>query len=301
VKPPVLLVDASIYIFRSYFSMPDHWRSRCGSSTNAVYGYSHFLLRLLESCPTEYIACCYDESLTQCFRNAIYPEYKANRVLPDDALAFQLKACREASEAMGLPSFASAQYEADDLIGSLMTWANRQPELAESAIAIVTRDKDLAQLLLRDIDFLWNFAEDNRVYRNDILQRFGVFPEQLVDYLALVGDKIDNIPGVPGIGAKSAATLLSNYESLEALFENLDNLHNLPLRGAKSFGKKLEQHSEQIAIAKMLATIACDVPLAIDENLLSRKAPDQILLQDFFDKMGFPGAFARAKQVLVTA
>lgn len=293
---PMLLVDASIYIFRAYFSMPDHWHSESGVGTGAVYGYCQFLLNLLDK-GADQIACCYDESLGQCFRNSIYPEYKANRELPDDDLAYQLKACYRLSELLGIASYASSIYEADDLIGSLMAWAKAQ-EGSDRSIAIVTRDKDLGQLITREQDFLWHYANDEKWYRADIFQRFGVYPEQLVDYLALVGDSADNIQGVPSVGPKTAAALLAQYPSIEVIFENLNQLATLKFRGSKTIAPKLESHLEQIATAKMLATIVCDAPLPGEGDLLARKPARRQPLKEFCQEMGFPRVFTRMESIL---
>ncbi|WP_317932062.1 5'-3' exonuclease H3TH domain-containing protein [Halioxenophilus sp. WMMB6] len=292
----VLLVDASIYIFRAYFSMPDHWQSDEGFGTGAVYGYGQFLLNLIEQTGASHLACCYDESLTHCFRNQLYPAYKANRELPDEALAFQLRACRELSQLLGIPSHASPVYEADDLIGALMQRAHC--ELAEQRVAVVTRDKDLGQLLAREQDYLWNFADQEQLFAEQIVSKFGVRPEQLVDYLALVGDKIDNIPGVPGVGAKTAAVMLQHYASIEALFANLPALVNLPVRGAKSLATKLEQHLEQIALAKMLATIVTDIPFDEGVDPLQRQSADLPELRKFCEAMGFPRLMTRLERLL---
>lgn len=296
----ILLIDASIYIFRAYFSMPDHWHSDTGVGTGAVYGYCQFLLNIL-SRGQRPMACCYDESLNQCFRNAIYPDYKANRVLPDDDLAYQLTACQRFSQLLGIPSYASSVYEADDLIGSLMAWAKRHPHYAGQAIAIVTRDKDLGQLIVRDEDYLWNFADDEIWFRAQLLDRFGVQPEQFADYLALVGDSVDNIPGVPGIGPKTAAALLNHFPSITSIFENLPNIAQLTFRGAKTIAPKLEAHLEQIAVAKMLATIACDVPLPQGDGLLSLQSVEPEPLSDFCHEMGFPNVFSRIEQIVFEA
>ncbi len=300
---PILLVDASIYIFRAYFSMPDHWHSDSGVGTGAVYGFSQFLLSLIEQTQCNLIACCYDESLTQCFRNQVYPDYKANRELPDENLAFQLNACREVSQLMGIPSYASSQYEADDLIGSLLAWVKNQALLKTAPVAVVTRDKDLGQLIIDGRDYLWDYAADERIFRPDLHKKFGVHPEQFTDYLALVGDSADNIPGVPGVGPKTAAALLASYPSIEQIFANLDELPKLSFRGAKSIGAKLEAHLEQIALAKMLATIVCDAPLELSSEfdqrqLLQRQAPQWPALEQFCQRMGFPRVFSRMQKVM---
>lgn len=293
-QSPALLIDASIYIFRYYFSLPDNWFSREGYATAAVYGYTTFLLQLLELKPPV-IAACFDESLSTCFRNKLYPDYKSSRALPDEALAFQLKSCRKVSELLGIACYSSKTYEADDLIGTLITRLRR----SKRPVAIVSRDKDLGQLLIREQDFLWDYAGDQRYYFDDIENKFGVKPTQLVDYLALVGDSSDDIPGVPGIGIKTAVTLLQHFDSIENLFANADRLAELPLRGAKSIAVKLTEYQHQIAMAQQLAKIVCNIPLKANVSLLKPKPVDEKKLQRFFRQMGFgENLMKRTKTVL---
>lgn len=295
-QAPICLIDASIYIFRYYFSMPDNWFSvEKHYGTGAVYGYSLFLLRLLEQQRPTHLAACYDESLGQCFRNEIYPDYKASRALPDEALAFQLRACRHFGELLGIPSYASQTHEADDLIGTLTRICRAAPR----PIAILTRDKDLSQLLARPQDYLWDHAADQTFYAADIERKLGVTPAQLVDYLALVGDSIDDIPGVPGIGAKTASALLQHYGSLTNLFEDPDSLAQLPIRGARGLAEKLLDYREQIEIAQQLARIVEDLPLGLKLDDLRLGEPDWTGLEEFAQEMGFGKAFiTRVQKVL---
>lgn len=293
---PACLLDASIYIFRYYFSLPDHWFSREEVyGTGAVYGYGQFLLRLLARERPSHMAACYDESLGQCFRNRIYPDYKISRPLPDAALAFQLRACRELGELLGIPSFASNTHEADDLIGSLLPLLS----VDSQPVAILTRDKDLGQLLRRPQDFLWDHAADKRAYAPDLEARLGVRPDQLVDYLALVGDPVDDIPGVPGVGAKTATALLREYGDLEGLHANLDSVAGLPLRGARSLAEKLRRHWEQLLLSRQLARIVEDLPLGIERADLALGSVDWPELERFAHDMGFGAAFTRRARNLL--
>lgn len=250
------LVDASIYIFRAYFSLPPNWQSEDGYDTEAVYGFTNFLLDLLLQSPS-HLGVCFDQSLETGFRHRLYPGYKASRALPDEALAYQLAACQAVAEGLGLACFASEEYEADDLIGCLLTQLHAEP----APVAILTRDKDLGQLLTREQDYLWDYAEDAHHYRAQIQAKFGVWPEQLVDYLALLGDSSDDIPGVAGIGKKTAAALLASGHSLAALLAEPSLSAALPVRGARGLHAKLQDHAQQIALAQQLARIVCDQPL----------------------------------------
>lgn len=292
-QTPACLIDASIYIFRYYFALPDNWFSEEGYPTAAVYGYTTFLIDLLAKQQPEFIAAAFDESLDSCFRNEIYPDYKSSRALPDEALAFQLAACREVTELLGIASFGSETYEADDLLGSLM------PVLADhpAPIALLTRDKDLGQLLRREQDFLWDKANDQRFYRADIYDKFGVYPEQMVDYLALVGDSIDDIPGVAGVGAKTAQALLAHGQDIIGIFEKINEIPNLGIRGGAKLVDKLIDASEQIAMSRALAEIICDIPLGVTASDLKLAPQPLALLEAFCQRMGFPRLLNKLRQL----
>jgi 5'-3' exonuclease len=259
-SPPTLLIDASIYIFQYYFALPDNWFSEDECyPTAAVYGYTAWLVRLLKKDNPQRIAACFDESLGQCFRNEIYSDYKSSRALPDTVLGFQLDACQQVTQLLGVPTYASDRYEADDLLGSLYRACRR----SQSPIAILTRDKDLGQLLQRPQDFLWDHAKDQRLTIGGVAEKFSVRPDQLVDYLALVGDAVDNIPGVPGIGAKTASALLGHYGSIRKMLPQLGTLATSPpigIRDAQSIAERLNEYREQITIAQQLATIVTNLP-----------------------------------------
>jgi 5'-3' exonuclease len=295
-KPPCFLIDASIYIFRYYFSMPDNWFSeREGYSTAAVYGYSTFLLRLLEKESPQIIAACFDESLGSCFRNQIYPDYKSSRALPDEPLAFQLDACREVTDIFGIASFSSKRYEADDLLGTLVKKLKRN----SSPISIVSRDKDLGQLLRRPQDFLWDYGKGEPCHAGEIQRKFGINPGQMVDYLALLGDVVDDIPGVPGIGEKTARALLQTFGDIDSLFSRLSELETLPIRGARNLAHKLLEYRQQIAMAKKLVNIVDSVPMAVKTADLKRTAVNWPRLEAFSLRMGLgPGFLTRARTAL---
>lgn len=298
-KQPVFLLDASIYIFRYYFALPERWFSRDQQlSTAAVYGYTGFLLDLIAQQRPATMAACFDESLGSCFRNEIYAGYKASRALPDEALAFQLNACREVTELLGIRSFASEVYEADDLLGSLSAWLQGEPSLQQQPIIILSRDKDLGQLLSRAQDSLCYYTdaaslEAVSLYSADIEQKFGVRPEQLVGYLALVGDSIDDIPGVPGVGAKTASALLQHFGDFQNLFARLNELPSLSIRGAKTLGPKLREHYEQALMSRSLATIVTDIDLALTPAALRRQPIELEAFEEFCRRMGFASAFAK--------
>lgn len=287
------LVDASIYIFRAYFSLPPHWQSEDGYDTEAVYGFTNFLLDLMLQSPT-HLGVCFDESLETGFRHRLYPQYKASRALPDAALAYQLSACQSVAAILGLACFTSEEYEADDLIGSLLA----QLQTDAAPVAILTRDKDLGQLLIREQDYLWDYAGDSQHYRAHIYAKFGVWPEQLVDYLALVGDSSDDIPGVAGIGKKTAAALLASGHPLERLLEEPALSAALPLRGAGGLHGKLQAHAPQIDLARQLARIVCDQPLIshVDALALAPIKRDEVV--EMFRAFGIGRLSAKLDRLL---
>ena len=253
---PLYLVDASLYIFRAWHSMPDTFRDADGWPTNAVHGFARFLLDLLEREHPRHIAIAFDEALDSCFRNAIYPAYKANRDPAPDELRHQFVQCKALCKTLGLVVLAHREYEADDLIGSALHAARA----AGHRGVIVSADKDLSQLLI-GMDEQWDFARGQRWGADGVKARHGVHAHQIADYLALCGDAVDNIPGVPGIGAKTAAVLLSHFGSLDELLTRIDEVPYLRFRGAAQAAAKLRLHREQALLCRQLSTIALDAPL----------------------------------------
>jgi DNA polymerase I len=282
--PPVYLVDASVYIFRAWFSMPDAFVNGAGEPTNAVYGFSGFLCSLLEQTAAEHVAVAFDESLTTSYRNEIYPEYKANRDPAPQELKRQFGWARAVAEAMGLQCYGDDRYEADDLIGTLASYwrARGHP------ICIVTADKDLAQLV-GESDHWWDFSRNQKLNAAQLTEKFGVTPGQMADFLALTGDPVDNIPGVPGVGPKSAAALLSHFGDLDTLFARLDEVPSLGIRGAASLQRKLLEHRAAAELARRLTVIETGVESALAAPGLLRNEVDTARLNRLFDELAFGG------------
>ncbi len=249
------LVDGSMYVFRAWYALNDPFPDRDGNPTNAVRGYAQFLCELLERVQPQYVAVAFDGSLTTSFRNDIYPDYKRNRDLPPPALDYQFGQCRALTEALGIAAMIDTRFEADDLIGSTL-WALRALGLRS---VIVSADKDFGQLLGAH-DEQWDYARGYRYGPDGVHARLGVYPPQVADYLALCGDAVDNIPGVPGIGAKTAAALLNHFGSLDALLERSDEVAFLRLRGASACAARLREHAEQARLYRRLTRIALDAP-----------------------------------------
>ena len=250
------LVDASMYVFRAWHSMPDEFHDADGWPTNAVHGFARFLLDLLQYERPTHIAIAFDEALDSCFRNAIYPAYKANRDPAPPELKRQFAWCKALCEAVGLVTLAHSDYEADDLIGSA---AHRARGDGFRSV-IVSADKDMSQLLAAH-DQQYDFAKGVRWGADGVKARQGVHAHQIADYLALTGDAVDNIPGVTGIGAKTAAVLLAHFGTLDALLARIDEVPFLRLRGAASAANRLREQREQALLWRELTTIALQAPL----------------------------------------
>ena len=254
--PPVYLIDASIYVFRAWHTMPDEFTDSDGWPTNAVQGFARFLLDVLERERPQHIAVAFDEALDGCFRKALYPAYKANRDPAPETLKRQFAHCKALCAALGLNVLGHSEYEADDLIGSAL-WHARA---AGHRGIILSADKDLSQLLHIG-DEQWDYARNQRWGAHGVRARHGVEAHQIADYLALSGDAVDNIPGVPGVGAKTAAVLLSHFGDLDSLLARVEEVPFLRLRGAAQAAAKLREHRDNALLFRQLTTIACDVPV----------------------------------------
>jgi len=286
--PPVHLVDASCYVFRAWFAVSAEMTDPDGAPVNALYGFVRFLGDLLEQERPSHMAVAFDESLSRSFRSGIDPAYKANREPAPPELRRQFELCREACRRFGLATFSSAQYEADDIIGTLATRLRPHGHRA----VVVTRDKDLAQLI-REGDAFLDWSAERRLGYADIEGHFGVRPERMADFLALAGDASDNIRGVPGIGPRTAAALLSTFASLEEIYAGLTEVARLPIRGAAQLPERLRAHREDAWRARRLTTIACDMPLDVAPDDVARRAPDLTALDDLYDRAGFGAALRR--------
>jgi DNA polymerase I len=280
----VYYIDASYFIFRAYHSMPPDMVDADGNATHALYGFARFLSDLLEQVRPERIGVAFDLSLRNVvsYRNGIYPAYKANRESPPADLERQFALCREFCRHMGVAEYASAEYEADDIIGTLAA----RSRAAGLRNVLVTRDKDLSQLI-RDGDVFWDYSGNARYHYHDIGARFGAAPELIADFLALTGDTVDNIPGVPGVGKKTATELFRIFGSLDELYENLHRIPLLKLRGASAVAAKLLEHKEAAYLARRLTGIVCDMPLDASLDDLKRRPHDSGKLSFFFDQHGF--------------
>jgi DNA polymerase-1 len=292
----VYLIDASFYVFRAWHSMPPDLTDREGNPTHAAYGFARFLGDLLERRRPQYVAVAFDESHRNSFRHKLYPAYKANRDAAPLELRRQFALCREFCRHLGIAEFASPDYEADDLIGTLVQLCRTDG----LRVTLVSRDKDLSQLIGPG-DVFWDYSESAEYRYHDIEQRFGAMPERMADYLALRGDSTDNVPGIPGIGPKTAAALMRLFTSLEELFERVDVAADLPLRGAASLPRRLLDHRSTAYQARALTRIFCNVPLNAARTDLLCRAPDLRRIAAFCDCHGFGSLVCRQAQRLAAA
>jgi len=263
--------------------MPEGFENPQGQPTNAVYGFARFVCELIEQTQTKHLAIAFDVSLTSSFRNELYPAYKANRDPAPEDLKRQFAWCRDLVGALGIPAYWSDRYEADDLLASLASHCQSQ----EQTICVVTGDKDLTQLVVGPQDTWWDFARNRRLDSQGIHRHFGVQPHQIADFLALTGDAVDNIPGVPGIGPKTAAALLTHFGDLDAVLSRVDEIEWLSLRGAKRVAAALRQHSEAARLARQLTGLAHTIDAVHSNPLIELHPGSPDALDALMDGWGF--------------
>ncbi|WP_318444545.1 DNA polymerase I [Photobacterium leiognathi] len=277
---PLILIDGSSYLYRAYHAAPNFTNSD-GEPTGAVYGVVNMLRSMLRQFSTEHIAVIFDAK-GKTFRDDMFPEYKANRPPMPDDLRGQIEPLHAVIKAMGLPLISISGVEADDVIGTLATQASQQG----MPVLISTGDKDMAQLVDQNITLI-NTMTDVVMDPVGVVDKFGIGPELIIDYLALMGDKVDNIPGVPGVGEKTAKALLTGIGGLDALYDNLDDIAPLGFRGSKTMAKKLLDNKDAAYMSYKLATIKLDVELDVKPDELRKGVPDTDALTELFGKLQF--------------
>ncbi len=278
---PLVLVDGSSYLYRAFHALPPLMTSK-GLPTGAVKGVLNMLKSLRRQYPESPFAVVFDAK-GGTFRDALYGEYKANRPSMPDDMRVQIDFLHNCVRGLGYPLLCVEGVEADDVIGTLA----RSSAAADRPVVISTGDKDMAQLVDGHITLV-NTMTGSVLDVAGVKEKFGVGPEHIIDYLALMGDKVDNIPGVPGVGEKTAAGLLVGINGgLKELYANLDKVAALPLRGAKSLPAKLEEHKEMAFLSYELATIKIDVPLDIELDALHCGEPDREALMALYTELEF--------------
>jgi DNA polymerase-1 len=287
-KSHLYLIDASAYIFRAFHALPPLTRQSDGLPIGAVSGFCNMLFKLLEDLkgaerPTHF-ACIFDAS-AKTFRNDFFPAYKANRAETPEELVPQFPLVRQASIAFAAHAVELNGYEADDLIA---TYA-RQAEAKGARVTIVSSDKDLMQLV-SDKVLMLDPMKNKLLGREDVIEKFGVGPELVVDVQSLAGDSVDNVPGAPGIGIKTAAQLLSEYGTVEALLERAGEIKQPKRR------ETLQTFAEQVLISKRLVTLKDDVPVEISLEDLAVQDPDPKILLPFLEEMEFRTITRRVRE-----
>ena len=278
---PLVLVDGSSYLYRAFHALPPLTTSK-GQPTGAVKGVLNMLKSLLKQYPDSPIAVVFDAK-GPTFRDEMFEQYKSHRPPMPDDLRSQIEPLHAAVRALGLPLLCVDGVEADDVIGTLA----RQSADAGRAVVISTGDKDMAQLVDDHITLV-NTMTNTVMDIQGVHDKFGIGPELIIDYLALMGDKVDNIPGVPGVGEKTALGLLTGVGGgLDVIYNNLDKVPELAIRGAKKLPEKLEEHKEMAYLSYQLATIKLDVPLEVQVDALQPSAANREALIELYREMEF--------------
>ncbi|MDH5484654.1 MAG: DNA polymerase I, partial [Gammaproteobacteria bacterium] len=270
-QPPLILVDGSSYLFRAFHALPPLTNSH-GQPTGAVYGVANMLRKLAEEYQPESMVVVFDAK-GKTFRNDLYAEYKAHRPPMPDDLRVQIEPLHELVDAMGFPRLVIEGVEADDVIGTLATRAAAEGH----EVLISTGDKDMAQLVTKHISLI-NTMNNSLLNPETVEQKFGVRPAQIIDYLALIGDTSDNIPGVPKVGPKTAAKWLGQYGSLDGVIAHAEEIKG-------KVGESLRDSLAQLPLSYQLATIVCDLDLGLDEDQLKRREPDRAQLKSIFETL----------------
>ncbi|GLR04593.1 DNA polymerase I [Vibrio hyugaensis] len=277
---PLILIDGSSYLYRAFHAYPGTM-SNGEIPTNAVYGVVNMLRSMMRQFASDRIAVVFDAK-GKTFRDDMYPEYKANRPPMPDDLRCQIEPLHNVIRAMGLPLICIPGVEADDVIGTLAYQASQQG----MPVLISTGDKDMAQLVDDNVTLI-NTMTNVVMDREGVIEKFGIPPELIIDYLALMGDKVDNIPGVPGVGDKTATALLQGIGGLTKLYENLDDIAALGFRGSKTMAKKLVDNKDDAMMSYELATIKLDVELEETPESLLKAEPSTDELIKLYGQLTF--------------
>lgn len=277
---PLILVDGSSYLYRAYHAFPPLTNS-AGEPTGAMYGVLNMLKSLLAQYNPSHVAVVFDAK-GKTFRDELFEHYKSHRPPMPDELRAQIEPLHEMVRAMGLPLLAVSGVEADDVIGTLALEAERKG----LSVLISTGDKDMAQLVTPAITLI-NTMSNTILGPEEVEQKYGVPPALIIDFLAMMGDSSDNIPGVPGVGEKTAQALLQGLGSMQTIYDNLDKVADLGFRGAKTMATKLEQNRDVAFLSYQLATIKTDVELALPCEELTVTEPDVEALQALFSRYEF--------------
>ena len=274
-KKSLILVDGTSYLYRAFHALPPLSNSK-GEPTGAVYGVISMLRKLIKETQPEYIAVVFDAK-GKTFREELYSAYKAHRPTMPDELQQQIEPLYAIVRSLGLATIIHPGVEADDVIGTLAECALQQ----HLSVLISTGDKDFAQLVGEQISLV-NTMTNTQLDRQGVIDKFGVSPEQITDYLSLIGDSVDNVPGIPNVGPKTAAKWLNQYGDLASLIKNADKIKG-------KVGENLKANLAQLPLSHQLVTIKKDVEIDFNLEQLRPKAPDLLALMDLYKKLEFKG------------
>jgi 5'-3' exonuclease len=288
-RPQVHLIDGHVYVFRAFYALPE-MTAPDGTQTGATYGFASSLLKYLADNAVTHAAICFDWAM-ECFRNEIFPLYKATRGSPPQDLVSQFELCGEVARALGVPVFERERYEADDLIATL----SAKLVSRGADVVVVTSDKDLAQLVREDARVvLYDIARGTTLDASGVRAKWGVDPAQIPDYLGLVGDAVDNLPGVPGVGPRSASAALRAFGAIEGIPADPRAWAGVPVRGGARLAKLIDLHRAQALRTRELATVEREVPgvrCALDALAYQGAYRDRV--SPLFERLGFQGIQAR--------
>jgi len=273
---PIYLIDGSSYLYRAFFSTPREFTSSKGVPTRAVYVITNMLLKILKEKSPEFIAMTWDAK-GPTFRHELYKEYKANRPPMPEDLSTQVPYVRRLVDALGLPQLEVQGFEADDIIATLAKYFG---EKLGKKVVIVSGDKDLMQLISKNV-VIWDPMKDETTDLKLFSERYGIEPSQFKDVLSLAGDTSDNIPGVPGIGPKTAVKLVTEYQSVENLLERLDSLKKGRLK------ERLLEAKEKLPLWKKLTSLDSRVPVNLDLETYRKRQMDEKALLELFRELDF--------------
>ena len=278
------LIDSSIFIYRAWYGPEKDRLNQRQEPNQAFVGFSDFVYRLLTEQAPQQLVFAFDESRSKSTRKEIYPEYKANRSPAPEALRRQFAWCRRWLELLGIACVSSKHWEADDLIGSLAHYHGSE----QLPVTILTADKDLAQLI-GEQDIWWAYLDDRKLDYRAICKKFGVRPDQIADQLALAGDKVDNIPGIPEVGQKTASRLLKKYQSIENLRQHLHEVGDMKFRYAANVQRSLIANESLLDVSQRLTRINCEID-EMRQVDISRHPADAAPLEQMMLEQGFDNA-----------
>jgi len=283
--PTLTLIDGSGFIFRAYHAIP-HLSTTKGVPTNAVYGFTTMLLKALREHAPTHVALVFDAG-RKSFRNEIDPGYKASRPEAPDDLKSQFPLVRDVARALAVPIVEEQGVEADDVIGTLACRARERGW----EVVVVTGDKDFAQLVDEKVSLYDPMAEASGrggwTGAGEVEKKLGVRPEQVVEYMAILGDKIDDVPGIPGVGEVTAAALVRHFGTVEAMLERPDEIPKAVTRGGERLKEKIVANAERIRTNKRLVALKCDMELPYAPETFGRRSMDDLRVRALFSELEF--------------